>query len=299
MLSFAIAIKIDVLAESSVHIFKQYSDTCNESHIILKPNKRFFAELYFDDDEGGGYSGFWWVKKDTLFLLSDKIECDLYDIMKIKKAELLKFQFIIKDSLLLFSQLEEFSNNKFTHVQYNNIIDKRFAEIDGLVKFNKTRLSIESDFFEKLKNSFWASNDNKIMVKIQNDLSIEYFEFPSKTIRYGYVAKNSPSDTNVVLLLDNIVLSNYDDLLSIKNVQFDKISLNQGDGYFIIMNYNYVKCIIGSESDYFDWYDFENSDYIETINSKIIKIDDRCGKKLFSISEDDFNSYLLKNHFKY
>ncbi len=63
---------INLIAQNDNLLYKTYSDVLNESKIILKTNNRFFAELYFIDDEGGGYSGFWWITKDTLFLISDK-----------------------------------------------------------------------------------------------------------------------------------------------------------------------------------------------------------------------------------
>lgn len=293
-------IPICLKAQDNKLIYKQYSDKYNESYIILKSNDRFIAELYFDDDEGGGYSGFWWISKDTLFLLSDNIECDLYDLMKIRKAELVKFRFIVKDSLLLFSQLEKYQQNKYINIDFNDKIETRFFEKKDVNMLNIMRQTFISDSTKilNLTNSFWKSIDNKIFIKILEDYSIEYYDMSCMIKRYGYLVDNSPSSLDFKIILDNIIIKNYENVSNINNVRYDKISLRYYNSNFIINNYEFVKCIIGDESDYIDWYNFDNSAYLDAINSKIDKIKAVLGTKMIKINEDTFKKLLLEYYFQ-
>jgi len=308
----------DKLLNSNNSINKIFLGEDSNGIIVLYDNNRFASDIEFLNQIPVSNSGYWLKYNDTLIFIIDDIICNITDLMKISFANIFRFKYYINHDTLEFVNAEMYRGNQFFPYSFEDTEDyfnpylikfykKNFDEIA-----NKKNLSYYCHFIQAYKNflkyetialanTYWKSNNNLYFFKFTKEMYIELINLEKNTIRFGYpehIYENDTISKDFKIILNNILFDDYfEDLfeknkLSIKSVRLDKMRIHLNNNEISIVENKYVDGIVGNESDYYEWYDFDNFEYKQALKIKV-KNDYQYDGVVFSqISENEYNSFI-------
>lgn len=274
--------------------------------IVLLPNGRFITELYYLNDEGETYNGMFIEKSDTLILFSNQIIVNVFDPLKICSSELIKFVFYKSSDRLSLINVFKLRNNIWIletidqeKRKISNFKLYTLNQIVGYKEFEWLYHYITKSQNETISDSYWINKEYGYCLSISEILKVEFYNFKkNETKRHGdielsdEVKRMSLNNLDTItLFINDITYTGGFDNTVLKSVELMKWQLLYKDDKLILQNNFHINGILGSEIDYYDWYNFEDVDdeeYERVISSKIHREQNIDNMEFVRVSKEEY-----------